>query len=87
MTIPSAAVDDDQWHKVTLYQFWEKVKLQMDEHQEFRTLKQSDFVFGEYDTNLDVYVGGLPMVGHVFEMTQKYLFFSILMFHGNFSLK
>ncbi len=53
-------VSDDRWHRVSLYQFWEKVKLELDSEVKFRTLKQNDFVFGRYDTNSDAFVGGIP---------------------------
>uniref|UniRef100_A0A915JI26 EGF-like domain-containing protein n=1 Tax=Romanomermis culicivorax TaxID=13658 RepID=A0A915JI26_ROMCU len=52
---------DNTWRKVELFQFWEKIKLTVDGRlSTFLTLGQQDFVFGNYETNSDVFLGGLP---------------------------
>jgi len=53
-------LNNNRWHKVVLYQFWDKLKLEIDATVELRTLLQKDYVFGRYETNSDVFVGGIP---------------------------
>lgn len=58
---------DNTWHEFELEQYWEKVRLFLDQEKRFLILQQDDFAFGEIETNLEVYVGGLPEVSFVFK--------------------
>lgn len=61
LEIDRRRLNDGQWHKVELYHFWENVRLKVDDVAEDDRLEtQQDFVFGRYDTNSDVFVGGIP---------------------------
>lgn len=56
------SLSDGDWHKVELFQFWERVKMTLDGRYEYLTLEQQDFVFGNYETNSDVFIGGIPEI-------------------------
>lgn len=53
-------LNDNRWHKVALYQFYDKLKLEIDATMEMRTLLQKDYIFGKYETRSEVFVGGIP---------------------------
>uniref|UniRef100_A0A0N5BL40 Neurexin-1 n=1 Tax=Strongyloides papillosus TaxID=174720 RepID=A0A0N5BL40_STREA len=53
-------VDDNKWHKFTLFQGWENVKIQVDDIAVFKTITQRSFIFGNLRTNSDVFIGGIP---------------------------
>ncbi|VDK68871.1 unnamed protein product, partial [Onchocerca ochengi] len=53
-------VSDYRWHRLTLFQAWENVKLQLDDTVIFKNLNQHSFVFGNLKTNSDMFIGGVP---------------------------
>uniref|UniRef100_A0AAF5CSK5 DNA polymerase delta subunit 3 n=1 Tax=Strongyloides stercoralis TaxID=6248 RepID=A0AAF5CSK5_STRER len=53
-------VNDNKWHKFTLFQGWENVKIQVDDTAVFKTVTQRSFIFGNLRTNSDVFIGGIP---------------------------
>ncbi|VDP12219.1 unnamed protein product [Soboliphyme baturini] len=59
-TIDSLSLNDRKWHRVNLYQFWERVQLQLDDLSVYKSVEHNEFVFGSYDLNSDVFIGGVP---------------------------
>ncbi|CEF64007.1 Neurexin-1 [Strongyloides ratti] len=58
--IDDVNVNDNKWHKFTLFQGWENVKIQVDDVAVFKTVTQRSFIFGNLRTNSDVFIGGIP---------------------------
>ncbi|XP_066263047.1 neurexin 1 isoform X2 [Euwallacea similis] len=53
-------LNDGHWHKVQLQRHEERTILTVDNVSQMRTCKGKEFNFGKFETNSDVYVGGLP---------------------------
>lgn len=51
---------DGHWHKVQLQRHEERTILTVDNVSQMRTARGKEFNFGKFETNSDVYVGGLP---------------------------
>uniref|UniRef100_A0A8L7SYU8 Uncharacterized protein n=1 Tax=Brugia malayi TaxID=6279 RepID=A0A8L7SYU8_BRUMA len=60
MRLNDIEVSDYRWHRLTLFQAWENVKLQLDDTVLFKILNQNSFVFGNLKTNSDMFIGGVP---------------------------
>ncbi|VBB29847.1 unnamed protein product, partial [Acanthocheilonema viteae] len=60
MRLNDVEVSDYRWHRLTLFQAWENVKLQLDDTVLFKTLSQHNFGFGDLKTNSDMFIGGVP---------------------------
>uniref|UniRef100_A0A915Q8C9 EGF-like domain-containing protein n=1 Tax=Setaria digitata TaxID=48799 RepID=A0A915Q8C9_9BILA len=60
MRLNEIDVSDYRWHRLTLFQAWENIKLQLDDTVLFKILNQHSFAFGNLKTNSDVFVGGVP---------------------------
>lgn len=60
--VDQVRLDDGRWHKFSLFQAWENVKLTVDEEVQISMLNQASFHFGALKTNSDVFVGGIPKV-------------------------
>uniref|UniRef100_A0A1I8EZM9 Laminin G domain-containing protein n=1 Tax=Wuchereria bancrofti TaxID=6293 RepID=A0A1I8EZM9_WUCBA len=60
MRLNDVEVSDYRWHRLTLFQAWENIKLQLDDAVLFKILNQHSFVFGNLKTNSDMFIGGVP---------------------------
>ncbi|MCP9264545.1 BMA-NRX-1 [Dirofilaria immitis] len=60
MRLNDVEVNDYRWHRLTLFQAWENVKLQLDDTILFKILNQHNFAFGDLKTNSDMFIGGVP---------------------------
>ncbi|CAG9530113.1 unnamed protein product [Cercopithifilaria johnstoni] len=60
MQLNDIEVSDYRWHRLTLFQAWENIKLQVDDTVLFKILNQRSFSFGNLKTNSDMFIGGVP---------------------------
>ncbi|VDN21470.1 unnamed protein product [Gongylonema pulchrum] len=65
MRLNDIVVSDYRWHRLTLFQAWENVKLQLDDAVLFKILNQHSFVFGNLKTSSDIFIGGVPKDIHL----------------------